>query len=414
MESADVISKAKEWVFPFAAFALIFVYPLVLLWPVISRPKPIADEKAGDGKAKTCPQKRYTGLLATLAAAMLIAVVPEIRHSLDGMWRVFRLVTKVALYMDLDTFEVEHRAMYAKAVEDGNYSPVTIHYYTVQASILQIGVGHYWHFVPEDPKLSLASNFGELNQNFADRLALKPGETLCELGCGLCRTGRDVASRMGARFIGVTMSPSEVELGTAELKELGLSDVAQIIQGDYTETPLAEGKCDGVLAVFTLKYSEAGPGGKLNRAFDEVSRILKPKGNFVSYEILTTDTYDETNETHASWAYNISYHTGMPPLNSVKHFRTDAEAHGLHLKEEFDMESRPGVMRTGHSFPFRMYTPVEDILKGFMWFLDSLGLKKGLGKYCDNFFEHPTEDLRDSMLAGAVTGSTIFTYERPA
>lgn len=415
---ASLLGIAKEWVFPVGAFAFLVLYPLVFVWPIVTRPRAepeVADCKEDATKAvKAKPRRRLVGIFAALIAAVLAAAVPQVRHSLDGMYRVFSLVTKVALYMDLDTFEIEHRAMYAKAVEDGNYSPVTIHYYSVQASILQIGVGHYWHFMPEDPKLSLADNFGVLNQNFADRLALKPNQTLCELGCGLCRTGRDVASRMGARFIGVTMSPAEVELGTAELKSLGLQDVAEIRQGDYTETALPEGQCDGVLAVFTLKYSEGGPGGKLNRAFAEISRILPPQGKFVSYEILTTDTYDPANETHAGWTYNISYHTGMPPLNSVRHFREDTAAHGLQLKEEFDMETREGVMRTGHSFPFKMYTPVQNVLKGFMWFIDSIGIKKGLGKYSDNFVEHPTEDLRDSMLANVVTSSTIFTYERPA
>jgi cyclopropane fatty-acyl-phospholipid synthase-like methyltransferase len=268
-------------------------------------------------------------------------------------------------------------------------------------------VGRYWHFIPEDPTLSLNANFDILNDNFLQNLALQPGETLCELGCGLCRTGRDIAHLAGAKFIGVTLSPEEVALGNEEAKQLGRANMTTIIQGDYTAMPLDAGRCDAVLAVYTLKYST--PGDKLNKAFTEISRVLKPGGRFVSYEIITTEKYDEANETQAGWVHNISYHTGMPPLANKRHYREDAQTFGLKLVKEYDLEDRSGVTKTPDSFPFYFF---RDYYLLVVQFIDAIGIKKGFLDYYLNFCHHPAKDFIASMHAGAVTCSTIFAYEK--
>jgi len=307
---------------------------------------------------------------------------------------------------DLVSFEQKHRELFAQAVQDGNYTPVTLNYYSVQAKGLTLGIGKYWHFVPHDPKLSREDNFNVLNDNFRQNLKLKPGDTLCEIGCGFCRTGREVARLAGANFVGVTLSPEEVELGNAEVRQLGLEKTSKVVRGDYTEMPMVDGKCDALLAVYTLKYSVAG--GKLNTAFTEIARVLKQGGRFVSYEILTTDTYDEKNSSHYGWAHNISYHTGMPPLANVRNYREDAPARGLKLVKEYDLQKRgEGIQRIDESWPLTLYSPN---VRPLFQFGDLF--KSGVLNYYHQFVEHPMTDFIESSKYAVVTSSTIFAYER--
>lgn len=347
--------------------------------------------------------KRY-GLLLVLST--LVAWLG--REKLEHVMHVVHVGYELSLGSNLEEFTRKHHELYAVAQQDGNYTPVTLNYYSLFASAFTLAIGKHWHFIPADPRLSREENFGVLNQHFNERLHLRRNDTLCELGCGFCRTGREVARLSGARFIGVTMSPSEVELGNAEVEQLGMQDIATIVRGDYTAAPLANGACDAVLAVYTFKYST--PGKKLLSAFQEVSRILKPNGRFVSYEIVTTESFDERNETQAEWSRRISYHTGMPPLASVDHYREGPKAYGLRLDEEFDMQSREGVTPTWQSFPFNLQA--EKFGGPLCAFADFLGLKKGLLDFWNTFAEHPTVDFVASLRDDVVSGSRIFTYER--
>lgn len=326
-----------------------------------------------------------------------------------------RAVLSVTFSADFIEFERRHRELYAEAEKDGEYAKVTMHYYSLQADVLQAGIGHYWHWVPENLKLSIDENFGNFNQMVAEELGLKSGQTLCEVGCGLYRTGRDVAARSaggeGVKFVGLTLSPREVEIGQAELAEEGMSDRAKIIMGDYTNMPLEDGVCDAVFAIYTLKYSYRGD--KLPKALSEISRVLKPGGRFGSYEILTTDTFDEKNKTQADWVYHISYNTGMPPLSGLKDFRELPPKHGLNIVKEVDLEKADGVVPSGQSYPHRMFYPCDTVANILSW-IEWLGIKKGLNLYVDNFLRHPLHDLVESQNEGVVTGSTLFVYEKGA
>merc|ERR1719284_1473241 len=100
---------------------------------------------------------------------------------------------------------------------------------------------------------------------------------------------------------------------------------------------MEDASCDAVFAIYTLKYSQAGP--TLNKAFSEVARVLKEGGRFGSYEILKAATHDEGNATHKEWTDRISYHTGMPPLSSVHHFREEPPKFGLNIVVEDNYEA---------------------------------------------------------------------------
>jgi len=310
---------------------------------------------------------------------------------------------------DLVGFNSMHQEMYAQADKDGNYSGVTIHYYSVMGDFLQTTLGEYWHWVPQKRGLSRDQNYDDFNKRVSTELQLKPNQTLCEMGCGLCRTGRDIANKAGARFVGVTLSPREVELGQRELEAAGAAAWATIIQGDYKAMPMHDGACDAVFAIYTLKYSQAGD--TLNKAFAEVARVLRPGGKFGSYEILKSATHNEANETHKAWTDRISYHTGMPPLSIVRHFREDPPKFGLELVMEDNFETHADRVPSYAGYPFSIADPTT-LWVGLLNLFEDVGLKSGFRVFAENFVKHPTEDFIAAMKEGVLSSSTLFIYQK--
>ena len=68
-----------------------------------------------------------------------------------------------------------------------------------------------------------------------ERLALRPGMTLLEIGCGWGGFAAMAAREFGARVVGLTLSPSQLEAARARLAAEGLSDRVELRLQDYRD-----------------------------------------------------------------------------------------------------------------------------------------------------------------------------------
>lgn len=84
-----------------------------------------------------------------------------------------------------------------------------------------------------------------------DKLDLKEGDRLLDVGCGWGGMVRYAASR-GVRVIGVTLSKEQYEWGKAKIEEDGLDDLAEIRCMDYRDVP--ESDFDAVSAIGILEH----------------------------------------------------------------------------------------------------------------------------------------------------------------
>ena len=72
-----------------------------------------------------------------------------------------------------------------------------------------------------------------------DIAKVKPGETVVDLGCGDGRILIAAAGKYKAKAIGVEISPKLVAQAKARIEQEGLTDRAQVIQGDLLQADLA-------------------------------------------------------------------------------------------------------------------------------------------------------------------------------
>jgi tocopherol O-methyltransferase len=106
----------------------------------------------------------------------------------------------------------------------------------------------------------------------AHRARLRPGQEVCDVGCGYGATARLLASRYGARVTGLTLSRKQYEhaLRTTDLE----APAPRILHGNWLSNALPDRSFDHLIAI---ESSEHMP--ERQRFFDEAFRVLKPGGS---------------------------------------------------------------------------------------------------------------------------------------
>ncbi len=113
----------------------------------------------------------------------------------------------------------------------------------------------------------------------ADRLPVKAGDHLLDIGCGLGGPARYFAQRFGCRVSGIDMTGPFVEAGRKLTALLGLSERVSIEPGDAHQLPYADGVFDGAYSQHvTMNISDRG------QFFREAWRVLKPGAFFALTE----------------------------------------------------------------------------------------------------------------------------------
>lgn len=116
-----------------------------------------------------------------------------------------------------------------------------------------------------------------------DRLDPRDGERVLDLGCGTAELLFDVHDRApDAELVGVDVAPRMLARAHGKAVDLGVD--LQLLRGDATRLPLADGSVDAATSAFTLRNV---PG--VAPFFEEVHRVLVPGGRVVTLEIHLPD-----------------------------------------------------------------------------------------------------------------------------
>jgi SAM-dependent methyltransferase len=115
-----------------------------------------------------------------------------------------------------------------------------------------------------------------LHGRMQSELHLFPGDTLVDIACGMAGPALLAARNLGAKLIGIDISPVAVRRATERAKDLGMSRVAAFAVGRFDDTGLPTASADAVMSEDALQYVPDKAA-----ALGEVARILRPGGRFV-------------------------------------------------------------------------------------------------------------------------------------
>ena len=127
----------------------------------------------------------------------------------------------------------------------------------------------YWATGREKPEEAVNA----LVELVADRLALSPGQHVCDIGCGYGATAQVLAERYGVRVTGVTISREQAERAEARAR----SDPALSFERrDWLENRFEDAAFDRALSIESSEHME-----DKQRFFAEAFRTLRPGGRLV-------------------------------------------------------------------------------------------------------------------------------------
>jgi ubiquinone/menaquinone biosynthesis C-methylase UbiE len=107
-------------------------------------------------------------------------------------------------------------------------------------------------------------------------VAVGPGQTLVDLGCGRGGPGLWLASATGADYIGVDISPNPLELARQRASELGLAARSRFVLADLCATGLPDRSCDGAVSIEVMMLLPDKDAG-----IREAARVLRPGARLV-------------------------------------------------------------------------------------------------------------------------------------
>ena len=175
-----------------------------------------------------------------------------------------------------------------------------------------------------------------------DRLGLRAGDRLLDLGCGFGRHAFE-ALRRGARVVACDMAYPELQqvLDTAG----AMKDAAEIapdlsctsVQGDGTKLPFADGTFDRIIASEVMEHVPDDLA-----ALDELTRVLRPGGTIAI-------TVPAWLPEKICWAITDEYHA---PFVEGGHVRIYTE--GELRRKMLGAGLEPGGAHLAHS----LHTPV--------------------------------------------------------
>jgi len=172
-----------------------------------------------------------------------------------------------------------------------------------------------------DASQSLEEAQAEKLDAILDRLDLRSGSRLLEIGCGWGALAERAVERHDVLYTGITLSPAQAEIADARLAAIDLSGRSTIELCDYRD---AKGPYD---AIASVEMVEAVGQAYWPAYLDAISRLLRPGGRAAIQYILISDALFERYAASSDFIQAYVFPGGC--LMSESRFRALAEERGL-------------------------------------------------------------------------------------
>ena len=157
------------------------------------------------------------------------------------------------------------------------------HHYDVSNDFYRIVLGPtmtYSCALWEDPDVGLDAAQDAKHELICQKLALRPGMRLLDVGCGWGSLVMHAARHHGVEAVGVTISERQAELGALRVKEAGLEDRVEIRLQDYRD--VTDGPFDAISSIGMFEHVGRR---RLGEYFGSLHELLRPGGRLLNHGI---------------------------------------------------------------------------------------------------------------------------------
>ena len=209
-----------------------------------------------------------------------------------------------------------------------------------------------------------------------DRLGLRPGDRVLDLGCGFGRHAFE-AARRGADVVALDAGRDEVEgvvatfVAMAQAGELPADGVhVAVVQGDALHLPFPEATFDRVICSEVLEHIPDDLA-----AMTELTRVLRPGGTMA---VTVPRFFPEL----VNWALSDEYH--LVPGGHVRIYRRSVIVSRL---------ASAGLTPVGRGYAHALHSP-------YWWLRAAVGVDRD---------DHPLVRAYHRVLVWDITSHTVFT-----
>ncbi|KAM7268363.1 hypothetical protein ACFE04_010529 [Oxalis oulophora] len=212
------------------------------------------------------------------------------------------------------------------------YTDMVNKYYDLVTSFYEYGWGESFHFAPRWKGESLREGIKRHEHFLALQLALKPGQKVLDVGCGIGGPLREIARFSLTSVTGLNNNEYQISRGKELNRIAGVDKTCDFVKADFMKMPFSDNKFDAVYAIEATCHAPDAHG-----CYKEIYRVLKPGQSFAAYEWCMTDAYDPQNKEHQHIKAEIEIGNGLPDIRTTKQCLEALKQAGFEIIMEKDM-----------------------------------------------------------------------------
>ncbi|KAF7551442.1 hypothetical protein G7Z17_g5024 [Cylindrodendrum hubeiense] len=216
------------------------------------------------------------------------------------------------------------------------YATITNGYYDLITDLFEHILGMSFHFCRIIPGVPLSTAIAQHEQYLAQRLCLREGQIVLDVGSGVGGPAREIAKFRSVNIVGLNNNDYQIKRAIRYTAAEDLSDKISFEKGDFMQMRLEAGSFDAAYSIEGTSYAP-----DLKAVYTEIFKTLKPGGSFAVYELIMTDSYDNDNVEHRRIRDIIEKGTGLTNTVKISEAIEAIKAAGFDLEEAEDLACRP-------------------------------------------------------------------------
>ena len=230
-----------------------------------------------------------------------------------------------------------------------NHAETVKEYYNLCSEFMVFGWGESLHFAPLSPNETLEDSKIRHQRLMIDKLELREGMRVVDVGCGIGGPMRRVVLEAGVRVVGVNNSEVQLERTKALNAAAKIEDKVDYLACSFMDMgAVADDTFDRAYAIESTCHAPDKAG-----AFAEIYRVLKPGALFWGQEMCMTDKFDPQDDQHQAIKRDLMHGIALKDIATTNEVDRALEGVGFQIIEGKDR----GVVEGDLSTPW--YTPME-------------------------------------------------------
>ena len=205
-------------------------------------------------------------------------------------------------------------------------------YYDLCSEFMVFGWGESLHFAPLSPSESLEDSKIRHQRLMIDKLELREGMTVIDIGCGIGGPMRRVVREAGVTVVGLNNSEIQLDKAKALNAEAGIDHMVDYLACSFMDmSAVADDAFDRAYAIESTCHAPDKAG-----AFAEIYRVLKPGALFWGQEMCMTGEFDPGDSRHRAIKRELMHGIALNDIATTGEVNRALEAAGFQVIEGKD------------------------------------------------------------------------------